>query len=282
MRRITKAVVDRAEHAIAVWGNGPWRLWAAAVWFIYGAFVVWRDELSDPTKIEQFRVVKMIPHLPLAWWIVVTLSVLLVGLFEASYRMRHGCSMDTPTLEHLELKRREIAAQEAHTAAIREQVEQQRRDNDPWRQMLLESQRAALRKKSSPLQIIFENQELGSREGTVRYSVIINNRTSGQTVSDVCLRIVKPFPSRSIIACALGPNYRDGKADLFKCEVLHPGQCEIVNLFGIPAADLVGCSDDVVGTACQFELELIGRDVPAVRAKFEYDPSKAFKLHRVS
>lgn len=90
MYRLSIAITNRARHAKAIWSQSPWMRWVGAAWMLWTFFTFWRDEIADPTIVEQYRVVRIMPHLPLAWWLAIGLAILLIGLFEATYRLRRS------------------------------------------------------------------------------------------------------------------------------------------------------------------------------------------------
>ena len=53
-----------------------------------GVASLWRDELADAVQQEKFRIVNFLPDLPLSWWIVIWLTLALVWVFEAAFRLQ--------------------------------------------------------------------------------------------------------------------------------------------------------------------------------------------------
>jgi len=83
---------------------------------------------------------------PLPYWalylaVFLIWSLLIVGGYAT--KLRKAGEGNPNQAETLELRRREVEAQEAHTAAIKEQTEQRQYENDPLRQAMKEAQRKA-------------------------------------------------------------------------------------------------------------------------------------------
>jgi hypothetical protein len=74
------------RHAVALWRERVWWHSFAIIWLCLGVFIVYRDEFWEPTDENSWRIIRMIPHFSLEWWLVGTLSIIIVWLFESSSR----------------------------------------------------------------------------------------------------------------------------------------------------------------------------------------------------
>ncbi len=84
--RVFALLRDRGCYGVALWQEGLWRKWLGAIYALATLFVFVRDEIWRPNSVEQWRVINMIPHLSLAWWII-GLVILCLWTFEASFKM---------------------------------------------------------------------------------------------------------------------------------------------------------------------------------------------------
>ena len=61
--------------------------WIGGGWAVLGVGTFLRDEFLQPTDEQRWRVINMIPHLSLAWWLFGFAVIFAVGIFEASFRL---------------------------------------------------------------------------------------------------------------------------------------------------------------------------------------------------
>jgi hypothetical protein len=52
-----------------------------------GVFIFFRDDVFQPKDEHGWKIINMIPHLPIAWWLSGIAIILTVGMFEASFRL---------------------------------------------------------------------------------------------------------------------------------------------------------------------------------------------------
>jgi hypothetical protein len=75
------------RHIRALWRYQVWTRWFGGAWAVLGVFTFFRDEILQPTDEQRWRVINMIPHLPLAWWLFGFAMIFTAGIFEASFRL---------------------------------------------------------------------------------------------------------------------------------------------------------------------------------------------------
>lgn len=83
---IKKIIHHRAKHFSSLWNEGLWGKVLGLLWSIWPFFTFVRDETGLLGDAEKFKAVKMIPHISTELWAIGLLFILLVWLFEASYR----------------------------------------------------------------------------------------------------------------------------------------------------------------------------------------------------
>ena len=83
----TPGKYSRFRHIRSLWGHQIWTRWFGGVWAALGAFTFFRDEFFEPTDEQKWRIINMIPHLSLAWWLCGVAVIFAVGIFEASFRL---------------------------------------------------------------------------------------------------------------------------------------------------------------------------------------------------
>ncbi|MFJ2986828.1 hypothetical protein ACIPF8_03100 [Collimonas sp. NPDC087041] len=76
----------RIDHLKMLWAEGLLGKWLALAWFVVSAFPVVRDEFWRPDDESSWKIINLIPHWPLQTWAIVTFAMLLVWVYEASYR----------------------------------------------------------------------------------------------------------------------------------------------------------------------------------------------------
>ena len=76
----------RKAHLKTLWAEGLWGKWVGLAWFLLTAFPFARDEFWRPANESHWKLINLIPHWPLQTWANVTLGLLLVWVYEASYR----------------------------------------------------------------------------------------------------------------------------------------------------------------------------------------------------
>jgi len=86
-----RSLLARIGHFRELVRGHPWGSVVGVALLAYTAFGAWRDDFATPQQQEALRAVNFLPHLSLAWWIVIALVVALIWMFEASfYRQRSG------------------------------------------------------------------------------------------------------------------------------------------------------------------------------------------------
>ena len=55
-------------------------------WLAAGAFAFYRDEIWQPADTSKWRIVRLVPPISFAWWLVITLVIFAGWLFEAAFR----------------------------------------------------------------------------------------------------------------------------------------------------------------------------------------------------
>jgi hypothetical protein len=75
------------RHVRALWRHQVWTRWIGGVWAALGVFTFFRDEFLQPTDEQRWKIINMIPHLPLSWWLFGLALIFAVGIFEASFRL---------------------------------------------------------------------------------------------------------------------------------------------------------------------------------------------------
>ncbi|MFL5239738.1 MAG: hypothetical protein ACJ8EL_19515 [Rhizomicrobium sp.] len=106
-------VKARFSHVRALLREHVWERWAGLGWLLYGFFVAFRDEIPNPGDKERWRIIAMIPHLSLAWWVAVALAILTAWIFEASFKRQRRSDE-----AFLALKKKYDALQEGPTVSF--------------------------------------------------------------------------------------------------------------------------------------------------------------------
>jgi hypothetical protein len=75
------------RHIRALWHHQVWTRWIGSVWAAIGVFTFLRDDIFEPTDEQWWKVINMIPHLPVAWWLFGFAAIFAIGIFEASFRL---------------------------------------------------------------------------------------------------------------------------------------------------------------------------------------------------
>lgn len=89
----SNTTTNRFTYFKALWKEGLWEKWLSIPWNAWGVFSFIRDELWRPSDEGKGRIINMIPHLSLAWWLVGAFIIIIIWLFEASFR--HTKKLDT-------------------------------------------------------------------------------------------------------------------------------------------------------------------------------------------
>jgi hypothetical protein len=82
-----RSIIYRLRHLVGLWREGLIATWLALAYALAGLFVFVRDEIWRPSDDSDWRIIKLIPHLSLAWWLFGGAVVFIVWLFESSFRM---------------------------------------------------------------------------------------------------------------------------------------------------------------------------------------------------
>jgi hypothetical protein len=77
----------RLKHVRALWRHQIWTRWVGIVWAALGVFTFLRDDIFEPTDEQRWRIINLIPHLPLVWWLCGLAVIIGYGIFEASFRL---------------------------------------------------------------------------------------------------------------------------------------------------------------------------------------------------
>jgi hypothetical protein len=83
----TPSRYSHLRHIRALWRHQVWSRWIGSVWAAIGVFTFLRDDFLQPTDEQGWKVINMIPHLSLAWWLFGFAMIFAVGIFEASFRL---------------------------------------------------------------------------------------------------------------------------------------------------------------------------------------------------
>jgi hypothetical protein len=105
-----KGTSRMARHAFAqqkLWGK-----WIEADWSTLGIWIAARDEFWRPQDEDKWRIINMIPHISLAWWLVGALAIVIVWIFEASFRVTEKLKGDFSdgVRRNIDLKMRELSS----------------------------------------------------------------------------------------------------------------------------------------------------------------------------
>jgi hypothetical protein len=76
----------RVRHLAALWQEGLWGKWIAAIWSAMTIFTTLRDEFFRPGDDGKWKVINLVPHLSPTTWTIGILAVVLIWTFEASFR----------------------------------------------------------------------------------------------------------------------------------------------------------------------------------------------------
>ena len=76
----------RKDHLKSLWAEGLWGKWVGLAWFVLTAFPFLRDEFWRPADESRWKLITLVPHWPLPTWAAITLALLLIWVYEASYR----------------------------------------------------------------------------------------------------------------------------------------------------------------------------------------------------
>jgi hypothetical protein len=83
----TPSKYSRFRHFVALWRHQVWTPLLGGVWTALGMFTFLRDEFFEPTDEKKWRIISVIPHLPLSWWLCGVAVIFALGIFEASFRL---------------------------------------------------------------------------------------------------------------------------------------------------------------------------------------------------
>lgn len=84
-----RAICHRFHYSVELLEQRVLARWFAVAYALAGIFVFIRDEFVHPADENQWRIINLIPHLPLAWWLFGGAAILAVWLFESSFRASH-------------------------------------------------------------------------------------------------------------------------------------------------------------------------------------------------
>jgi hypothetical protein len=76
---------SRFGYLRILWTQRVWTRWAGASWAIIGLAVFFRDELL-PARWQGIKLPAIVGFLPWQWWVIIFLLIVIIGLFEPSYR----------------------------------------------------------------------------------------------------------------------------------------------------------------------------------------------------
>lgn len=153
---------------------------------------------------------------------------------------------------------------------------------------------AALRrretKSKSPLEILFDEGPLHveikrGRHGPTGefYSIGIEN-TGNTTIGNVTLRALDSWFTREAIAASQYGQSQSFAApvELIERTELHPHAPEYKQMFGLSYVTAASHPDYIFNKRQRFTIEALGKDTPAVRKEFEYDPKTRPMLRMIS
>jgi hypothetical protein len=83
----TPSRYSHVRHIRALWRHQVWTRWIGSVWAAIGVFTFLRDEFFQPRDEQRWKVINMIPHFSLAWWLFGFAAIFAIGIFEASFRL---------------------------------------------------------------------------------------------------------------------------------------------------------------------------------------------------
>jgi hypothetical protein len=232
--RAMKFVDIRFDHLRTLWRERVLVRWVASLWALYGVLAAARDEMLSPDAAEKLRIPKLIPQITLAWWIVVALTILLMWVFEASFKVDKKRQSRIAELSPGDAL--VVAFDPADTRCVR-----------PYRSLRV---------------------PLGER-----YSILLTNR-SGRSLQEIAVIAHASWFTSYAIAHTIkgGSVRRDEPVHVFEGESLHPGASDAVPLVDLRFPAGSRNPNDLFSNKQQFSVEVRARDTETVRLNFEYDP----------
>ena len=76
---------SRFGYLRILWAQRVWTRWAGTIWAIIGLAVFFRDELL-PARWQGMKLPALVGFLSWQWWAIIFLLIVIIGLFEPSYR----------------------------------------------------------------------------------------------------------------------------------------------------------------------------------------------------
>jgi hypothetical protein len=81
--------LERLRHLTGLWRQRLFAKWVLPAYGLAGFFVFVRDEIWRPSNEDKWKIIALVPSLSLAWWLFGSALVLVIWLFESSFRMTH-------------------------------------------------------------------------------------------------------------------------------------------------------------------------------------------------
>ena len=78
---------ERWKYCKDLWKQSKWGKGISLIWLLVSVFSLVRDEFFMPNDVKTWRVINMIPHLSLSLWIIVFALIVVIGIFESSFRL---------------------------------------------------------------------------------------------------------------------------------------------------------------------------------------------------
>ena len=78
----------RVRYIGILWKEGLVGKSVSAIYGVLNLYVFLRSEIWQPTNASRWFVGSMIPHFPLSWWLLGWAIIVIVWVFEASYRVK--------------------------------------------------------------------------------------------------------------------------------------------------------------------------------------------------
>lgn len=88
-------LTDRLRHLRHLIQQNPFASIMGAIALLFTWFSIWKQEFATQKEQDALRMVNFIPHLSLGWWVAVTVGIICLWLFEASFqRQRPGMRLE--------------------------------------------------------------------------------------------------------------------------------------------------------------------------------------------
>jgi len=227
----------RAAYILALRREKLWGAWLGGLYALLTLYVFVRDDFWQPKDADHWWIIKLVPHLTLSWWLFGWTLLLLVWVYEASFRVT----------------RRLRGAIDLHKsqAALEIIFDPSNPHKKFWSRILIQ-----MRPNGLPVQYCDE------------YRVLIRNN-SNKTITNVNVARESsgfcPILSEDILF------QKDGKA----VNNLDPGRSEIVNIFWVyppQAGDAWG--ETAKAFHGPIKITVSGEDVPPAECEFDYCPDE--------